>query len=430
MTNVAIDILPAFRCLFTPKRYKIFYGGRGGAKSHNFARALLVLGAQKKMRIVCGREIENTTDKSIMKLFADIIYAHGLDDIYTVMDKEIRGANGTEIFTLGLRHNIKGIKSLEAADVFWAEEADAVPDVSWEMIIPTMRKDGSEIWASFNPTSPDDPVYERFVKDVDTDRAIVKKVSWRDNKFISDELRKEIETLKTKDPEAYAHVYEGEFDTRRSGAVYARLLLKAREDGRICSVPYDPSCEVFTAWDLGYSDCTAIWWLQFVGRELRWLDYYENSNESLEHYVKVVKDKPYNYRRICVGLPHDGGHNNIRGDSIAQQLHRMGLPNVVLERDSDISVGIETLRATIGFSCFDKEKCKEGIRALEKYSYEWDKERKVYKKNPQHDWTSHGSDAARYAAKFAAQIKPTLSVITRKESPRFKGRTSTSWMAR
>ncbi len=365
------------------------------------------MGMEKPLRIVCAREIQKNIRDSVHTLLADIIRTHGLETFYTIQNDVIKGKNGTEFKFSGLKHNITGIKSSEGADIWWIEEAENVSHNSWENLVPTVRKNGSEIWVSFNPKNPNDPTYVRFIKNADED-TVVKKVSYKDNPFFPDVLEKERQKLQKEDAEAYQHVWEGEFDTRRSGAIYAKQLAKAREEGRITKVPYDPSCEVFTAWDLGFGDATCIWWLQFVGRELRWLDYYENSGEQLGHYARIVKDKPFNYRRTPHYLPHDGGHGNIRGDSVSRQLSSLGCPNIVLQRETDINPGVELLRQTIAYSCFDTEKCKDGIHALENYGYEWDEDRGVFKPKPKHDWSSHAASAARYAAIAASQIKSGL----------------------
>lgn len=356
------------------------------------------------MRFGCGREIQKSIKDSVHKLLSDIIKEHNLRDFYDVQETVIKGRNGTEFMFRGLKHNTRDLKSLEGVDIFWIEEAELVSDNSYEILIPTIRKNGSEIWATFNVKNIKDPTYRRFITEADAD-TISKKVSWRDNPFFPDVLRKEMEKLKAADYEAYMHIWEGEPDTRRSGAVYAKQLARAQEEKRITHVPYDPGCEVFTAWDLGFGDGTAIWFLQFVGRELRWLDYYENSGEQLDHYAKVIKEKPYNYMRDGHYLPHDGGHGNIRGDSVSRQLYGLGIPNTVLNRESDINPGIELLRQTIAYSVFDEKNCAEGLRALENYAYEWDEDRATFKSKPRHDWSSHAADAARYAARAASQAK-------------------------
>lgn len=418
-----IQIPEVFAPVFVPRRYKVFYGGRGGGKSHALGRSALVMGMEKPMRFVCAREIQKSIKDSVHALLSDLIKLHGLTDFYEIQETVIKGRNGTEFKFRGLKHNTTDLKSLEGADVCWVEEAENVSHNSWEILIPTIRKEGSEIWVSFNPKNVTDPTYQRFVAKADPDILCV-KVSWRDNPFFPDVLEKERQRLEREDPEAYAHIWEGMPDTRRTGAVYAKQLAKAREEGRITRVPYDPIAEVFTAWDLGFGDATAIWFLQFVGRELRWLDYYENSGEQLDHYAQIVKAKPYNYMRSGHFLPHDGGHGNIRGESVSRQLMQMGLQNRVLEREPDITPGIELLRQTIAYSAFDADKCRDGLHALENYAYEWDEDRSIFKSRPRHDWTSHAASAARYAALAVNQIKAGLG----KRSGPIPMKTSAGWM--
>lgn len=412
--------------MFEPWRYRVYYGGRGGAKSESVARALLIIGMQRQVRVLCCREFQASIADSVHKLLSDIIRLHELNEFYTVTQTSIRGINGTEFIFKGLRHNATEIKSMAGIDYCFVEEAEKVSGNSWELLIPTIRKDGSSITIVFNPKNRNDPTYERFVATI-RDDALVKKVSWRDNPFFPAVLDKERRELEKTDPEAYAHIWQGEFDTRKSGAVYAKQLKAARESNRITRVPYDPSCEVFTAWDLGFGDATSIWWLQFVGRELRWLECYEASGEQLDHYVRIVKSKPYNYMKSGHYLPHDGGHGNIRGESVSRQLEAMGIENEVLARETDINPGIELLRQTIAYSVFDAEGCKDGLSALENYAYEWDEERGIFKSKPRHDWTSHYADSARYAAIAAGRIKGNL-VEMPKASPVFVRPTSSGWM--
>lgn len=418
-------IIPrAFEPLRHPKRYKVYYGGRGGAKSHNIARTLIIKGMEKPLRIVCAREIQKSIADSVHALLSDIIKQYGLESFYKIGKETIEGKNGTTFRFRGLRHNTTDLKSLEGADILWIEEAENVSNNSYEIVIPTLRKEGSEIWVSFNPKNPNDPTYVRMVKKADDD-FLVKKVSWRDNPFFPSVLEKERQKLERDDPEAYQHIWEGEFDTRRSGAVFAKQIHAARTDKRITKVPYDPACEVFTAWDLGFGDATAIWWLQFVGRELRWLEYYENSGEQLNHYVQVIKSKPYNYMRDGHYLPHDGGHGNIRGDSVTHQLSSLGVTNTVLTREQDINPGIELLRQTLAYSVFDEVKCADGIHALENYAYEWDEDKGIFKSKPVHNWASHGASAGRYAAIAASKIKGAISHETPVPTVRYK---TASWM--
>lgn len=424
-----IVIPKAFRFLRTERRrYKGVYGGRGSAKSHSIARTLLIMGLEGPLRIACAREIQKSIKDSVHQLLADIIRASpALNDFYAILETEIRGKNGTTFKFIGLKHNTRDLKSLEGIDIVWIEEAEGVSDNSYEILIPTIRKEGSEIWASFNVKSVNDPTYRRFITEAGGD-TISHKVSWRDNPFFPEVLRSEMEKLKASDYESFLHVWEGEPDTRRSGAIFAKQLAKAREEKRITFVPYDPTCEVFHAWDLGWGDATAIWFMQWVGRELRWIDYHENSGEQLDYYARIVKSKPYNYMAKACFLPHDGGHGNIRGDSVSRQLAGLGIANQVLTRETDIMPGIELLRNTIAFSCFDQKKCADGIHALDNYGYEWDEDRKVFKAKPRHDWTSHAADAARYAAIAAGKIKGKLLADPKPAPPKDYRASETSWM--
>lgn len=419
-----MTIPKAFKFLLEPKRYKAVYGGRGSGKSHSIVRILLAIGMNKPIRVICAREIQKSIKDSVHQLLADVIRANPvLNAFYEIQETIIKGKNGTEFKFRGLKHNTSDLKSLEGADICWIEEAENVSDNSYEILIPTIRKEGSEIWASFNVRNITDPTYRRFITEAGDD-TIAKKVSWRDNPYFPSVLKKEMEKLKATDEPAYLHVWEGEPDTRRSGAVYAKQLAKAREEGRITKVPYDPSCEVFTAWDLGSADSTSIWWLQFVGRELRWIDFYEASGEPLEHYTKIIKQKPYNYMLNGHFLPHDGGSQTITGQ-VSSMLRNLGIANQVLPRTSDFNADLELVRQTIAYSVFDEHKCRDGLHALTQYAYEWDEDRGVFKSKPKHDWTSHAADAARYACCAAQKLR---NFISQPKRPDFEPARRKSWM--
>jgi hypothetical protein len=139
------------RCLFQPNRYKILYGGRGGAKSWGVARALIIIGAERPIRILCAREFQSSISDSVHKLLSDQIELMGYGDFYTIEKASIKGLNGTEFSFAGIKHNVGRIKSYEGVDIVWVEEAQNVSKNSWETLIPTIRKDGSEIWVTLNP---------------------------------------------------------------------------------------------------------------------------------------------------------------------------------------------------------------------------------------------------------------------------------------
>jgi phage terminase large subunit len=200
------------RLLFRPSRYKVAYGGRGGAKSWGFARALLVKAAERPLRILCARELQNSIQDSVHHLLKEQIDALGLGELFDVQQTVIRGRNGAEIIFSGLRSNITKIKSMEGVDIVWVEEAETVSDDSWSVLIPTIRKDGSEIWVSFNPREDTDPTYKRFVMNPPPEARVVEISSW-DNPWLPDVLKAERDYLFRVDPEAAAHVWGGK--TRR-----------------------------------------------------------------------------------------------------------------------------------------------------------------------------------------------------------------------
>ena len=200
-------------------RYKVLYGGRGSLKSWSAARTLLLLGGERRLRILCAREFQNSIADSVHRVLSDQIVLMGLDDLYTVQKATIQGANGTEFIFAGLRHNTTSLKSLEGVDICWVEEAEAVSEESWQVLDPTIRKPGSEIWVTFNPGQETDPTFQRFVVRK-RDDAIVVKVGWKDNPWLPAELRKQAEDMLRTDPEAYDHVWGGETWSRSDAQVF------------------------------------------------------------------------------------------------------------------------------------------------------------------------------------------------------------------
>lgn len=195
--------------LFRPNRYKVLYGGRGSGKSYAVADALLLAGYHRPCRILCAREFQNSLSESVLFLLAERIAALGLESFYEVQRETILGKNGTSFIFKGVRNNVQSIKSMAGITHLWLEEAQTVSKSSWDVLIPTIREPGSEIWVTFNPYRRDDPTYAMFVNEP-PDGAFVKKVNWRDNPHWPETLEVERKRLLAKDPNLYAHVYEGE----------------------------------------------------------------------------------------------------------------------------------------------------------------------------------------------------------------------------
>ena len=169
--------------LFEPHRYKVAYGGRGSGKSWSYARALLMMGAEKPLRVLCTREVQKSIKQSVHTLLKDQIQALGLGEFYEVVENAIRGKNGTEFNFAGLATNtVESIKSFEGVDIVWCEEAQNISKRSWDILIPTIRKPASEIWVTFNPYMDTDDTYKRFIINK-PNNARIEKVNYTDNPF-------------------------------------------------------------------------------------------------------------------------------------------------------------------------------------------------------------------------------------------------------
>src|ERR1019366_2315054 len=213
-------------CLRGASRYKVIYGGRGSAKSWSVARALLLRGARKPLRILCAREFQNSLAESVHQLLADQVEELGLSDIYAIRKGAIAGRNGTAFVFAGLRHNISKIKSFEGADIVWVEEGQNVSKHSFDVLIPTIRRPGSEIWVTFNPDLEEDDAWQRFVV-WPLPGSIVQRVNWSDNPWFPAELRAEKDHLKARDPDAYENVWEGHCRSRVIGALWSKEIFAA-----------------------------------------------------------------------------------------------------------------------------------------------------------------------------------------------------------
>jgi len=409
----------ALAFLFEPMRYKILHGGRGGSKSWGIARALLTLGASKPLRVLCAREMQTSIAQSVHKLLKDQISALGLDSFYEVQQYVIKGRNGTEFTFHGLKHNIANIKSVEGTDICWVEEAQTVSKTSWDTLIPTIRKGGSEIWISFNPSLEADETYQRFVVKPPSN-SIVSKINWSDNPWFPDVLKQEMEDLKAKDYDAYLTVWEGHCKQTLDGAIYANEVRASTTGNRFTRVPYEESKPVHTFWDLGRADKTAIWFIQQVGFEYRVIDYYENQGHALGHYMKELQRRPYIYGDTW--LPHDADNELLASErTIAQQARAAGF-KVRITPKTSIAVGINAARTIFANCWFDLEKCADGIQCLRNYRYDVDPDTQQYSTQPLHDWASHGADAFRY---FAVAIKEPKKKAPKSDDMPQAG----SWMA-
>lgn len=195
----------------------------------------------------------------------------------------------------------------------------------------------------------------------------------------------------------YAQEFECSFDAAVQGTYYGKLLGASERDGRICGVPRDGAVQVWTAWDLGIRDSTAIWFAQLCGREVHLIDYYEASGADLGHYVDVLQKKGYGYAGHI--LPHDVRAKELgTGKTRLEVLETLGLKNISVAPDHRVEDGINGCRVMLPRCWFDKVKCERGVDALKLYRSAYDEKLKIFASHPLHDWTSHSADAFRYLA--------------------------------
>jgi phage terminase large subunit len=395
--TVRAEFPTKFKPLLEQKaRYKVFYGGRNGAKSWQIARSLLLRGLAGKFRVLCTREVQSSLKDSVKKLLEDQIALLGLGGFYSSVKDEIRGPDGTLFLFKGLQ-DPEALKSAEGVDVCWIEEARTVTETSWKKLEPTIRKPGAEIWISFNPELTGDYLYKLFVTGTPPPRSIVVKVGYQDNPWLNPEIKEQIDHLRESDYDEYLWVYGGHCRVALEGAVYAKQLRQVKAENRICKVPHRSGKPVHLFLDLGRGDMTAIWFVQIVGLEYRLLHYYQNNGEDFDHYIEHLNDlaneRGWNYGTMW--LPHDAEHEHLSAKrTIKQQAQDAGF-RVRMVPNIKIGDGIAAARAIFPNCWFDAEGCADGIACLQQYHYEVDEDG-TRSKLPEHDWSSHGADGFRY----------------------------------
>ncbi len=443
--------------LFESARLKIAYGGRGGGKSENYCRALILLSRTKRLRILCGREFQNSIDESVKAIIeANIeeMSASGdipLDDFYITKKQIVCRSTGSRFIFMGLRYNISKIKSMGRIDICWIEEADKTSANTLDKLFPTIRGrsdleddkggpfgDGPEIWISFNPDLEEDEVYKRYILNgikyapeyVNGKRyAIVVKINYWDNKWFPPDLKMEMEVMRNASKDKYLQVWEGNVKQVLEGSIYASELQEVLTDGRRKRVPYDPNKPVLTFWDLGHADKTAIWFVQRAGVEYNLINYYEDRLKKLPFYVKVLNDLGYNYS--VHNLPHDGSAETLSNITPEKQL-RKAFPNAtvrVVHCPAKKAIAINAVRSLMPLLNFDEQNTANGWQCLSRYAYKVDEDTGVFSREPEHDtpW-SHGCDALTTMAlsikSEADEKKPNRD----KAKERIARQQSTGWM--
>ncbi len=405
MAEIEARFPPKLKFLFEPHRYKVAHGGRGSGKSWGFARALLIQAAGQPLRVGCFREVQKSIKDSVHKLLSDQIEALGLGGFYEVLETQIRGANGSEFLFAGLaQHTVETIKSYEGLDRAWVEEGQAVSKRSWDVLRPTIRKDGSEIWCTYNPELETDATHVLFVGDPPTTAKVV-EVNFSDNPWFGGVLEDERAESERKSPKDYANIWLGKCKPAVAGAIYYDQIVEAETQKRIRSVPRDPSLPVHRVWDLGFNDSMSIILVQRVVSELAIVGYVEDSGRTLADYIADFKGDDYrgwNWGKDW--LPHDGfARRHQTGKTDEEVLIGLGC-KVDKTPNMEVEQGIRQARMVFPRCYFDRTKASRLLECLKRYR----RQIGIATQEPGaplHDQYSHGADAFRYLALVADQLR-------------------------
>lgn len=410
--RVTIKTAEVFVPLLQPARYKGAWGGRGSGKSHFFAELLIEDAlrwpgdAGEGLRGLCFREVQKSLKESAKFLLESKLQKMGLGEadgfrVYT--DRIGTPGDGVIAFTGMQDHTADSVKSYEGFHRAWGEEAQSISQRSLIMLRPTIRWEdvgrglASELHFGWNPNNKRDAVDQLLRGPNAVSNSIVVKANFRDNplfpKVLEDERQEDMRT----NPEGYAHIWEGDYATINSGAYYAKDILKARQEGRIGKVAKDPLMTVRAMWDIGgtgaKADACSIWIEQWIGREIRHLDYYEAVGQPLAAHVEWLRSRGWGNAHCF--LPHDGATNDKVYDvSYESALRAAGFEVTVIPNQGKgaASKRIEKARQLFPSMWFNEETCRAGLDALAWYHENRDEARNVGL-GPKHDWASHGADA-------------------------------------
>lgn len=390
-----------FQPLLEPARYKAAHGGRGSGKSHFFADLLIEDSlAERGLRSVCIREVQKSLKESAKRLLEDKLAEHSLGeaDGFKVFREVIETPGDGAVIFQGMQdHTAESIKSLEGFRRAWVEEAQTLSARSLSLLRPTIRAEDSQLWFSWNPRRKTDPVDVMLRGGSKPTGAAVVQANWSDNPWFPSVLEQERIDCQRDNPDQYEHIWEGGYATVIDGAYYAKSLSTAREQGRIGNVSADPLMTYRAIFDIGgtgaKADAVAIWIAQFVGREIRVLNYYEAVGQPLATHVNWLREHGYGGAQII--LPHDGTTNDKVFDvSYESALRAAGFEVTVIPNQGKgaAAMRIEAARRLFPSIWFNKDTTTGGLDALGWYHERKDEARNIGL-GPEHDWASHGADA-------------------------------------
>ena len=381
------------------------YGGRGSAKTRSFAKMAAVRAykfAQEGHEgiILCGRQFQNSLDdSSLEEIKLAITSEPWLAEFFDVGEKYVRTKDGRIHFAFsGLDRNIASIKSKSRILLCWVDEAEAVTDQAWTVLIPTIREEESELWVTWNPERKGSATDKRFRQTKDPLYKVV-EMNWRDNPMFPDKLERDRQRDLENNPENYDHIWEGGYKTYVEGAYFAKHLAKAKDQGRVGKVPIDPHLPIKLVMDIGgtgaKSDAFSIWAVQFVGQNINWLNYYEAVGQPIATHLAWMRENDYTPDQVEVYLPHDGASNDKVYDVSYESAFKGAGYRVTVVPNQGKGAAmkrIEEARKLFPAMWFNEDTCGAGLEALGWYHEKKDEVRNIGL-GPEHDWSSHGADA-------------------------------------
>lgn len=410
MAKAQIKLPPKLIPVFSgPADVRGAYGGRGSGKTRSFAKMAAVRGyafgmAGESGIILCARQFMNSLeDSSLEEVKRAIEEEPFLAAYYDVGDKYVKSRDGRIAFSFsGLDRNIASVKSKGRLLLCWVDEAEPVTDEAWLTLIPTLREEGSEwnaeLWVTWNPKRKTAAVEKRFRLANDPLIKVV-ELNWRDNPKFPAKLERERQRDLAERPDQYGHVWEGEYATTISGAYYAQALTLAKAENRIGRVAADPLMTIRLFADIGGTGAKAdnfvFWAAQFIGREIRVIDHYEQQGQPLAAHLNWLRSRGYTPERAQIWLPHDGDtQDKVHDVSYRSAFEQAGYVVTVIPNQGKgaAMLRVEAGRRLFPSMWFDEEPTQAGREALGWYHEKRDEIRGIGL-GPEHDWASHSSDA-------------------------------------
>jgi phage terminase large subunit len=403
LSILRIETARVFKPLLVPARYKGVDGGRGSGKSHFFGEMLIEDSLSNRgLRSVCIREVQKTLKESSKRLIEDKLQAFRLGeaDGFKVFNEVIETPGDGLIAFQGMQdHNAESIKSLEGFKRAWVEEAQTLSARSLQLLRPTIRDEDSELWFSWNPTRKSDAVDQMLRGEVLPTGAVVVRANWRDNPKFPKVLEQERLDCLRMQPEQYDHIWEGGYAQVLAGAYYAKSIALAKAEKRIGRVPADPLMTIRLFADIGgtgaRADAFTLWAAQFIGKEIRALNYYEAVGQPLATHLAWMRSQGYTPDKAQIWLPHDGStQDKVYDVSYESALKQAGYEVTVVPNQGKgaAMARIEAGRRMFPAIWFNEATTQPGLDALGWYHEKRDEARNIGL-GPEHDWASHGADA-------------------------------------